>query len=700
MQNLMRWNLSLIEISRECKEKLLYSGVLIVLLLFTLFLYEKKVEPFETFSLGFNDRIFDTQKKIPNQDIVFVAVDERSVNEYGRWPWDREKLAKGIDKLIKADVVLMDMIFSEPTTDQRDEILGESLAGLNSSVCGFFLRNNSTQSISDDAMEVLSDSSLDLLQSQIDQYSTPKFTSSEYAEMNIVSIMESCTLSGSFTTIPDSDGKLRAYPIAMYFEDMLYPSLAIQGLRLKYDKPITRVDNKHLELKDREIGLNEKSLIRLNFYNYEDYNVISFIDLVEGNNGLTPSYFKDKMVVLGITEVGAGDIVNTPIGLIPGPLLHYTFLSNFFENHLIKEPPYITSILIAFMVIVPFILLFIIKKIFFRAVLNIFIYITLYIVIRYLFISEMIFIDLFYPLLSLLISFLVFEAIAFNLQEQRGKFMRGAFSSYLSSDLLDQLIENPDALALGGENKELSILFSDIRGFTSLSESMDPVSLINLLNRYFTPMTNAVLENNGMLDKYIGDAVMAFFNAPIDIKNHADASCTTALEMIERLDSLNIELEKESIEPIKIGIGINTAEVVVGNMGSDTRFNYTVIGDGVNLASRVEGLTKNYGIEILITEFTVKKLHSDFVYREIEPVKVQGKDKAVLLYQLMPNTEQSIFVKEAYDKALMIYKSGDLESAEKQFTLLIEKYDDKPSKYFLKDIQNKHPWGVHKMTTK
>jgi len=312
----------------------------------------------------------------------------------------------------------------------------------------------------------------------------------------------------------------------------------------------------------------------------------------------------------------------------------------------------------------------------------------------------MIYIDLFYPLISLILSAVAVEAIAFNLQEKSGKFMRGAFSNYLSGDLLDQLIENPEALALGGEKKELSILFSDIRGFTTMSESMDPVSLIKLLNRYFTPMTNAVIDNGGMLDKYIGDAVMAFFNAPVSIEKHADASCTSALQMIEQLDILNEKLISDGIDPIYIGIGINTAEVVVGNMGSDTRFNYTVIGDGVNLASRVEGLTKNYGVNILITEFTVEKISDTFIYRKIEPVKVKGKDEAVLLYELLPDTKKSKMIKSLYDQALEFYINGDFSNAEKLFTNLVENHEDNPSKYFLQNVKNKHPWGVHKMTTK
>lgn len=680
------------------KEKLLYLGVLIPILIVTLLLHMYRVEPFESFSLRYNDINFDFQKKEPSKDVVFVAVDEPSVNEFGRWPWDREIIAQGVDGLKEADVVLMDMIFSEPTSEVQDSALAESLSRLKASVCGFFLRDKSTQKITDEELEILGDSSLDLLQSEISEFQNPIFVSASFAEMNIVPILESCSLSGSFSTLSESDHLLRSYPIAVYFQNILYPSLAIQGLRLKFNKDIKRVDARHVEIAERIVGLNDKGFIRLNFYNPKLYNIVSFLDVANGE--IKPEYFKGKIVILGITEVGAGDVVSTPIGSMPGPLLHYTFISNLLENHLIKEPKNITSILIVSMVLLPFILILIFKKILHRVVINIVIYLIVYAYIRYLFVTDMVYIDLFYPLISLILSFVAVEAIAFTLQEQRGKFMRGAFSSYLSADLLNKLIENPEALALGGESKELTILFSDIRGFTSISESMDPVSLIKLLNRYFTPMTNAVLDNGGMLDKYIGDAVMAFFNAPVDIKDHADASCLCALEMIEKLDELNEELLLEGIDPIRIGIGINTADVVVGNMGSDTRFNYTVIGDGVNLASRVEGLTKNYGVDILITEFTVAKISDKFIYREIESVKVKGKDEAVLLYQLMPNTKKSRKIKKLYNEALSVYKSGDFKAAEILFTSLVEEYDDNPSKYFLVHIRDEQPWGVHRMTTK
>ncbi len=680
------------------KDKFLYFVALIPVLIIVLLLQIYKVEPFESFSLRFNDINFELQDKEISKEVVFVAVDEPSVNTYGRWPWKREKLALGVNNLSQADVVLMDMIFSEPTSKEQDTILGESISNLNASVCGFFLRHNATQEITDDELDVLSDSSLDLLQSQVAKYANPNFPSAEFAEMNILPILESCTLSGSFSTFRASDDKFRLYPVAMYFQNILYPSLGIQGLRLKFNKDISRVDAHHVKINDKEISLNDDGLVLVNFYKRDQYKIISFLDVATGV--VKPDYFKGKIVILGITEVGSGDIVSTPIGSIPGPLVHYTFISNLLQGHLIREPKMVTSWLITFFVFLPFILVIFFSKILHRVLMDISVYLLVYIFVRYLFVSEMLYIDLFFPLIALFLSAVAVEGIAFTQQENRGKFLKDTFSSYLSGDLLNQLIANPDSIKLGGEKKELTILFSDIRGFTTISESMTPEKLIEILNRYFTPMTQSVLDNGGMLDKYIGDAVMAFFNAPVDVEQHADAACHSALSMIEKLDALNKDFETEGIIPIHIGIGLNTAEVIVGNIGSDAKKDYTVIGDGVNLASRVEGLTKNYTVQILITEFTVAKLTENFIYREIEPVKVKGKDEAVILFELMPDSDVSLEIKRRYEDALDIYKGLDLEKAKALFAQIVNDFDDGASKYMLSKIQKNEHWGVHKMTTK
>ncbi len=680
------------------KERLIQGVLALAVGVCIVALHLYRVDPFESFSLRFNDIDFSLQNKPISEKVVFVAVDEPSVNRFGRWPWRRDIIARGIENLQDASVILMDMIFSEPTNEASDAALAEALGVPNSSVCGFFLRKNATQQITDEELELLSDSSLDLLQSQIGEFGTPRFISAPFAEMNIPLVMQGCTLSGSFTTLPAQDHLFRSYPVAIYFQGTLYPSLGVQGLRLYFDADIKRVDARHLELAGRSIEVDEQGFVMLNFYKRDQYRTISFLDLVSGK--IKPSFFKDKIVILGITEVGAGDVAPTPIGNIPGPLLHYTFLSNFLEGQLITHPKEIEYLLTLLMALLPFVLLLFVQSVLWRSVVNIALYLVVYAVVRYLFVAYNIYIDLFYPLLALILSMVTLEVLAFYLQQKKEKFLRDAFSSYLSEDLMQELIKKPDALRLGGEKKELSILFSDIRGFTSISESMSPEELIKLLNRYFTPMTDAVLEKKGMLDKYIGDAVMAFFNAPVDVSDHPDKVCECALLMIERLAALNEEFEKEGLPHIRIGIGINTAEVVVGNMGSTTRFNYTVIGDGVNLASRVEGLNKNYGTSILITEFTVDRLQKKFLYRKIEPVMVKGKEEPVLLYELMADTAYNQALKLLYDRALESYIDGDLQKAAFLFEELLREYNDPVSRYFVKNIKAFKEWGVHKMTTK
>ena len=650
------------------------------------------------------------QDKTPSGDVLFVAVDEPSVNIYGRWPWNREIIAQGLDQLSKADVVLMDMIFSEPTLEEQDEALGEALDGLNNSVCGFFLRKKSTQNISEEQEDVLVDSALDRLLVQIRANNNkPNFVSAPYTEMNIETILDGCSMSGAFSTIRDEDQLLRGYPTAYFIaeengdldehdSELIYPSLGVQALRLRTNSDILRVDDTHLSLANRVLELNEKGFVRLNYYKKELYQSISFSDLI--SKRYSKDFFENKIVILGITDIGAGDIRATPLGEIPGPLLHYTFISNVLENHLINDSYKITAFALSFLILLPLLLIFIVNRTGLRVVIYISTYVALFFFARWMFVENYIYIDVFYPLIAIFLSGAILEIIEFTLQEQKSRFVKGAFSNYLSGDLLDQLIENPEGLNLGGENKELTVLFSDIRSFTSISESMSPEALITLLNRYFTPMTNSVLNHGGMLDKYIGDALMAFFNAPVDVKNHPSAACDSALEMIEELDKLNEVLKKEGIAAIEIGIGINTAEVVVGNMGSDTRFNYTVIGDGVNLASRVEGLTKNYGVKILITEFTLPLLEDRFLTREIESVMVKGKNEAVSLFELMKVSIKNQVIKEEHDVALEFYKAGDHASALEAFKKLLTESNDRVATYYIDLLENDTPWGIHKMTTK
>lgn len=663
-------------------------------------IWKYEVSPFHDFSLRFDDINFDYNEKKPDDSIVFIAIDERSVNNIGRWPWDRAVVAKGLSFLTEAKVVIFDMVFSEPTNKASDIKLGEAMGEVNS-ICGFFLRKSATQELSEEQTESLEESE------ETEDLSAKdfQFPFAEYLEINIDEVREGCSFQAAFSTMRDGDHLFRRYPIAFKYKQLFYPTLGTQSLRASFNKPIMKKTEHSVSINDKEIDLDATGFARLNYYPRENYKELSFYDLIEGK--IDPSELKGKYVILGITEAGVEDVRATPIGAIPGPLLHYTFLSNYLQGDLLTSYNDLALALSIIFLLIPFMLHFLVKKIVKRGVAYVLIAIVFIVITKILYIYFNIWLETFYPIFFLLMSTLLSETYAFMNQEREAKFIQGAFSSYLSPILLNKLKETPELLYLHGETKEMTIFFSDIRGFTSFSEMMTPEDLVKLLNRYFTPMAHIVRENEGMLDKYIGDAIMAFFNAPLDVENHAKKGCIAAIEMIEHLAVLNAELEKEGHPIIEIGIGLNTDSVIVGNMGSDDRFNYTVIGDGVNLASRVEGLNKNYRTSILITENTYRQLDETFLCRKLEAVKVKGKEEAVLLYELMINSQRNQEIKEAFEKVLALFESQEFEKSSQEFKALSEKYNDSVSELFyekaeenIKRIANHEEVGVVAFTTK
>ncbi len=660
------------------KKKVKYIAIMFFVSLTVLGVYKTELEPFHSFSLRFNDLNFLFQNKKASEDIVFIAIDEQSVNRFGRWPWDRSVLAEAVDRLDSSSLLILDMVFSEPT--KKDRELSLSLHRQDNNLCGFFLRQQASQRPSEGQLDLLSDSSLERLASEIGDKRV--FIEGREAEVNVETILSSCTLSGTFSSLRDSDQLFRRYPLAFTYNNELYPSIGTQAIRMQSNQDISQVEEGLFDLAGHYLSTDKTGLSLLNYYPLQSYQSFSFLDLYE--NRLDKETLKDKIVILGITEVGVGDIRATPIGMIPGPLVHYTFLSNVLNDELLSKSSKVTFASIFLFILLPLSWM-IVSSIYNRVGLYLLAYTVFFISTKILYLYFNLYIDAFYPLLALLFVGTASEVLLHQEQEEQSRFIEGAFSSYLSTDLLNKLMQEPERLVLGGEKKELTVFFSDIRSFTSISEKMDPQKLIQHLNRYFTPMSNIVMQHQGMIDKYIGDALMAFYNAPVDVKDHAAAACRSSLQMLDELEELNKDFVKEGLPEIEIGIGLNTAEVVVGNMGSEKRFNYTVIGDGVNLASRVEGINKNYGTHILITEFTQAIVKDEFLTRPIEKVRVKGKEEEVLLYELLKDTRSNREMVKAYNAARELYYNGDIQEALKGFESL---GDDSVSRYFVQRIKD------------
>jgi adenylate cyclase len=273
-------------------------------------------------------------------------------------------------------------------------------------------------------------------------------------------------------------------------------------------------------------------------------------------------------------------------------------------------------------------------------------------------------------LLGLVLIYTALTIYRYLTEERERKKIRGAFSHYVSSSVVNEVLKNPEKLKLGGDMKELTVLFSDIRGFTTISEGLSPEEVHRLINEYLTAMTDIVFKHGGTLDKYMGDAIMAIYGAPVDQPDHAQKACDTALEMMQALSGLNAGWAKEGRPVIDIGIGINTGMMMVGNMGSEQRFEYTVLGDAVNLGSRLEGANKSYKTHILISEFTYDKVKNGFLCMEIDCVRVKGKTRPAKIYQLMGTKEASASQAETiryFHQGLQFYKEQKWDKALEAF---------------------------------
>ncbi len=648
-------------ILKNMNKKSYFYLVFPLIIFFVLILDFLEVDPFYSFSQRTSDFYFRFHRNKISKKVYLVVVDEKSVNHFGRWPWDRKIVAKGLSKLSMAKVVILDIVFSEKTNPKSDMILAKTIERMQNVVCGFFVREKSTQKIPEEITDIMSDSALLRVPEVL------PFETAPYIEPNILPITQACTLIGVFTTEADKDNIFRYYPVGYIYKNDFYPSIGIQGLRmfLNTDALITR--DGQLVIGNKKIFVDPYTrMIPLNFYTLKRYKerMISFEDVYYGR--IKPEFFKNKIVILGISEAGVTDIRSTPVGQIPGPLLHLTFISNFLQNQLLKS----SKKLNAFFVIMAIFFCFLFYKFIKSPYIRIFSYITtvFFIIVSGLTLYKFFWwkVDIFFPILGIFLSGLLTESYVALVKTQEEKFLRYAFGTYISEKLLDVITKNPEKLKLGGEKREITVLFSDIRNFTSLSEKISPEKLVELLNSYLTPMTELILENHGTLDKYIGDAIMAFWNAPLDVKDHPKIALLTAYKMIKKLIEINSYFKNKYGFEIDIGIGINTGPVVVGNMGSQRRFDYTAVGDTVNLASRLEGLNKLYKTKILFSEFTWKKVNfSDlpFISVEVDEVKVKGKDQSIKIFTLLERSKEAEEIKSFYETALKFYKKGRFKEA-------------------------------------
>lgn len=617
---------------------------------------------------------------ISDSPIVILAIDDQSDESTpARWPWPREYFAHVIENLIEAEVkaIGIDVIFEQadfsPGGEMSDQRFADILAQHNNVVLAGKLMVPTGRT---DIITLV-----------------PPYE--KFAETGVPWGLVSFNL--------DEDGFYRRYLVGQTYNDRIYPSFAAELLKLYANlDPNTEV----LEMEDRFV-IGPYSIPKINSYssiiNYVgpsgtfprysfdavlddvdfdliydpnldiDYDLDSFDDPGDEELGLPPGLLasgmlKDKIILIGSTVVELHDDFPTPFlqtrdeegRLVPiltyGVEIHANMLQMILSENYLHSLPYIWELLLLVLLSV---LVFIIIRYLptFGGVFVMILLLVLYFVSTFVLFGQWnTIIQVSTPILVILLTFGGHTIYRYVLSQHEKKMITGAFAHYVPAKVVDQILADPEKLSLGGEECEVTIMFTDVAGFTSLSEKLTPAELVKLLNEYLTEMTDTVLAHDGIIDKYEGDAIMAEFGVPVPYDNHAFMACKTAIEMQKKLIKLREKWKKEGKPELRARIGINTGVVIVGNMGSRDVFDYTVMGDHVNLGSRLEGANKFYGTEIMISEFTYDYVKDEFHTRELDLIRVKGKDKPIKVFQLIKSKKEK--VSEDFLKMLDVYNKG------------------------------------------
>jgi adenylate cyclase len=653
---------------------------------------ELRVRTFDTF------QAIEPRKKTA-RPVVIVDIDEKSLGKLGQWPWPRTRIADLIANLTKlgAVVIAFDIVFAEPDRLNPDAA-ADNIRNLDEETRAKLRALPSNDQLFADAMRgsrvVLGESGLPYVISEYDNAlpvtglamlgEAPQPFMLDFPGLlrNVHVLEQAAAGRGLFTIRPERDGIVRRVPMIMQAQGATMPSVSFEMLRVATgtDTIFIKTDKagiKSVAVKGFEIPTDRNGQLWVHFAHYDPSLYVSAVDVLEGN--VKPEMIARKLVLIGTSAVGLNDIKTTPVDpALPGVEVHAQVLESALTRAVLSQPNYGIAIefcaaflfgilVIAFAPLFGPISLVAVGALFASLLVG---------TSWYFYTQHRLLIDFTYPLLSTTSIYLTLIFTSFVREQKQRRQIRSAFGQYLSPALVEQLAQAPEKLVLGGEEREMTIMFSDVRGFTTISESFkhDPQGLTKLMNRFLTPLTNAILARKGTIDKYMGDAIMAFWNAPLDDKEHQLNACEAALDMLERIDGLNEVRQLEAKEgghpyiPINVGVGLNTGACVVGNMGSDLRFDYSVLGDSVNLASRLEGQSKEYGFPIIVGSKTALAVKDKFAILELDFIMVKGKKEPEVIYAIAgrEDTAQSGRFQRLRNltiEMLACYRSRDWEGA-------------------------------------
>lgn len=654
-----------------------------------------------------------TEKKKPLAPVAIIDIDDKSLAAEGRWPWPREKLAQLVDELSRQGAVVLsfDIFFPEKQANIADTVL-QTLSGkklLNSDFAKILSQNASL--FDEDQMLAKSIANNEtvlaigfLPRPETENLLPPPLltlTTKEQDELgiykalgfisNIPVLQQAAKGSGFINVFPDTDGIVRRTPLIMEYQGGIYPSLALQSIMTFLGENIGLITPAYdkgkklegIQLGNQVIPTDENGQVLIPFigrsYTFPYY---SATDVLHGR--LPDNALLGKILFIGTSATGLGDLQATSIeSPFPGVEIQATLVNGILQNNFSYIPAWTLGANLFLTILFGLITAFLFPYLGPRTLGSVIVIMppAMLVINNWIWERTGLILSLLIPVILVLSVAVVNMIYGYLFETRRREQIKTMFGQYVPEKHIDEMLRSKGSFALGGEDREMSVLFADIRSFTTISEGLTAANLVEMLNTFFTPMTEIIFTHRGTIDKYVGDMIMAFWGAPLKDKNHARHAIESALEMQAKVKEMQPMLAEHKWPEIRIGIGINSGIMSVGDMGSSFRRNYTVLGDSVNLGSRAEGLSKYYGAEIVVTEFAQQGQESRFVFRMLDKVRVKGKKLGVAIYEVL--CKQSEAPKElleelaVYHKALELYFHQKWDDALKLMEELYSKYPDK-----------------------
>ncbi len=646
-----------------------------------------------------------------------MDIDDESLERYGQWPWPRTRLAEIIYRLQQAGaaVTVFDIVFAEPdrTSPQNiveiwpdipeykklreqvrampdhDQAFADTIKWTRNTVTGFALTDGEAprRPVQKGNFAHSGDDPRNFV------FRFPGGIA------NLKKFEQSAAGNGNFNMIAEGDGQIRRVPLVVGFQmggepedDRLYPSISLEALRVAQGAKTMIIKSSggsgevsfgeqtgisSIKVGRMTVPTDGEGRVWVHFSGHRSERYVPVWKLLE--DSVEKSLLEGHIVLVGTSAAGLLDLRATPLdNVVPGVEVHAEVLEQVLQKDFLSRPDWSIGAELAYILAIGLLLTFLLPRVgaVWCAVIGGTSVFAIFGGSIYAYTDLKLLFDPVFPSIAVLGVYLSASLVSYIKTESERRQVRGAFAQYLSPALVEQLADDPDRLQLGGETKSMTFLFCDVRGFTAISETFktNPQGLTKLINRLLTPLTNVILARNGTIDKYMGDCIMAFWNAPLDDENHPVNACESALKMFDALDILNeerrLEAEAEGVKfmPLNVGAGINTGECVVGNMGSEQRFDYSVLGDPVNLAARLESQSKNYGVKIVIGPETARAADGLYAMLKLDLIQVKGQSVGVDIYGLQGDAEYAetaefVALKEKHDAMLDAYYAQNWDAA-------------------------------------